>query len=189
MNAPAGAGPLAGVTGGPVRAAVLTVSDRAARGKYADRSGPALAERIERAGGVVIAREIVPDERAAIAAALRGLCGRGDVDLVVTTGGTGFATRDVTPEATRTVIEREAPGLAEVMRLATRARTPLSPLSRGICGLLGGTLIVNLPGSPPGAVECFEAILDLLPHAVAVLRGEGGGHPRPSAGADPGAAP
>jgi molybdenum cofactor synthesis domain-containing protein len=176
------AGLLERLPGGPVRAAILTVSDRASRHEYPDRSGPPLAERIESAGGLVVAREIVSDDIEVIAAALCALCDAGSVDLVLTTGGTGFAPRDVTPEATRRVLDREAPGLAEVMRQATRPGTPTAPLSRAICGLRGRAIVINLPGSPRGALGCLEAILDLLPHAVTLVRG-GNPHADPRAGA------
>ncbi|MEZ5064507.1 MAG: MogA/MoaB family molybdenum cofactor biosynthesis protein [bacterium] len=159
------------------RVAVLTVSDRSARGEREDASGPAVARAVEAAGGRVVAREIVADERAAIAERLSRWADDGATDLVLTTGGTGFAPRDVTPEATRDVIEREAPGLSEHARAATLAKTKFAILSRGVAGIRGATLIVNLPGSPKGACETFEALAAVLPHALSVLAGGGDRHP------------
>lgn len=153
------------------RVGVLTVSDRAARGEREDLSGPAVAELARGLGWSVAAAETVPDDRAIIEAKLRLWCDRTALDLVLTSGGTGFSPRDVTPEATRAVIEREAPGLAERMRREGERRTPTAALSRGVCGLRGRTLIVNLPGSPEGARESLEAVAGLIPHAVAVLAG------------------
>jgi molybdopterin adenylyltransferase len=156
-------------------AVVITVSDSSARGERDDRSGPAVVAQVEAWGGSVVATEIVPDDRETIAARLRQYADRGDVQLIATTGGTGFAPRDVTPEATRDVIEREAPGLAELMRLRGLEATPLAHLSRAVCGIRGRTVIVNLPGSPKGAAESFAAIAKPLEHAVALLS-EGAGH-------------
>jgi len=156
-------------------AVVITVSDSSARGEREDLSGPAVTAAVESWGGTIVATEIVQDDRDVIAARLRYYADRGDVLLVATTGGTGFAPRDVTPEATRDVIEREAPGLAELMRLRGLESTPLSHLSRGVCGIRGTTIVVNLPGSPKGAVESFTAIARPLAHAVALLA-EGAGH-------------
>jgi molybdopterin adenylyltransferase len=160
-----------------LRAAILTVSDRAAAGERADGSGPALAEAVRAAGGTVLATRLVADDAPAIAEALTRLADDEHAPLILTTGGTGFAPRDVTPEATRSVIEREAPGLAEHARAATSRITPFAVLSRGIAGIRGGTLIVNLPGSPKGAVETFEALAPVLPHALSVLAGGGRDHP------------
>jgi molybdopterin adenylyltransferase len=156
-------------------AVVITVSDSSARGEREDRSGPAVAAEIESWGGAVVATEIVPDDRETIADRLRHYADRGDVHIVVPRGGTGFAPRDVTPVATRDVVEREAPGLAELMRLRGLESTPLSHLSRGVCGIRGRTIVVNLPGSPKGAVESFTAVAKLLAHAVALLA-DGAGH-------------
>jgi molybdopterin adenylyltransferase len=154
-----------GATPGARRSAcVVTASDRSHRGERDDLSGPAVAALLEE-HGYSVARVVVPDERDVIAATLRRLAGDG-VALILVTGGTGFGPRDVTPEATRDVIDREAPGLAEAMRAAGRATTPMADLSRGVCGLVGATLIVDLPGSPRGATESLAAILGLLPHAL-----------------------
>ncbi len=158
----------------PWRAAIVVVSDRSARGERPDGTGPALAAAVAAAGGEVAATRIVPDEAPAIEAELVRLADEERVPLVLTAGGTGFAPRDVTPEATRRVIEREAPGLAEHARAAGAARTPFAVLSRGVAGIRGVTLLVNLPGSPKGAVESFDAIVPVLPHALAVLGGRAG---------------
>lgn len=152
-----------------LRAAIVTVSDRSATGEREDRSGPALGEAVEAAGGEVAVRRIVPDERDAIAAELRRLSDEARVPLILTTGGTGFAPRDVTPEATREVIQKEAPGLSEHARAATLEKTRFAILSRGIAGIRRNSLIINLPGSPKGAVETFEALAPVLPHALKVL--------------------
>jgi molybdenum cofactor synthesis domain-containing protein len=160
------------MSGHPVRAAVLTVSDRCARDEMRDTAGPAVAKAIEaHLGAAIVAREIVPDDPDAIAAALRRMIEAG-ADLIATAGGTGCGPRDLTPEATRAVISREVPGLAEAMRAKSAAITPFAYLQRGICGIAGSTLIVNLPGSEKGAVENFETIASVLPHALQLLRGD-----------------
>lgn len=147
-------------------AKVLTVSDGVVAGTRADRSGAALAERLGRADFDVVDHQVVADGNEAVGGALVELC-RGFAGLVVTTGGTGFGPRDLTPEGTRSVLEREAPGMAEAMRLVN----PLGRLSRGVAGTIGQALVCNTPGSTSGAVECLEAVLDVIPHAVRLLAG------------------
>jgi molybdenum cofactor synthesis domain-containing protein len=154
-----------------IQVAIVTVSDSAVAGTRADRSGPALRERVEALGWTVCAQEIVPDERDQIAAALHRLCRSIQPLLILTTGGTGVALRDITPEATRDVIEREAPGLAELIRDEGRKSTPFATLSRGVAGLRGKSLIVNLPGSPKGAVESLDSVAALITHAIDLLEG------------------
>jgi len=150
-------------------AAVLTVSDSSARGQRADLSGPAVAEILKKRSFEVVATEIVADDQSAIQEAIIRLAGK--ARLVVTTGGTGIAERDVTPEATRAICDRVLEGVAERMRFEGSKKTPLAALSRGICGVRGKTLILNLPGSPRGAAESIEAVIDILPHALALLSG------------------
>ncbi len=150
--------------------AILTVSDRSARGKRPDASGPALTAAIEDLGSIVSATRLVPDDQAQIRNALANWCDEQAADIILTTGGTGFAPRDVTPEATLGVIEREAPGLAEAMRLAGAAHSPHAMLSRARAGIRGRTLIVNLPGSRKAAVEGLQAIAPMLEHAVQLLQ-------------------
>lgn len=154
------------------RIGILTVSDRSARGERADLSMPAVAETVAALPGAeIVARDVVPDEEPAIGTTLRRWAAEG-LDLILTTGGTGVSPRDVTPEATRAVIDREVPGFAEAMRAASLAVTPHAMLSRAVCGLLGRTLIVNLPGSPKGARENLLVIMPALPHALEKLRGD-----------------
>ncbi len=153
-----------------LRFAILTVSDRSFHGQREDKAGPALADAVAQRGWQVVARGIVPDDFAAIRAALLAWCDQDEADVILTTGGTGFAPRDVTPEATRSILEREAPGLAEAMRAASLRITPHAMLSRAVAGIRGRVLIVNLPGSPKAAVENFAVIADVLPHAVQLLR-------------------
>lgn len=153
-----------------LRFGILTVSDRSARGERADASGPALVERVRAAGWQVTAQAIVPDDFNTLRGTLSDWADAGSVDIILTTGGTGFAPRDVTPEATRSVMDREAPGLAEAMRLASAAKSKHAMLSRAIAGLRGRVLIINLPGSPGGAVENLETVLPALEHAVQLLR-------------------
>ena len=157
-----------------IRAAVITVSDRSFRKERADASGPAVASLLAALPVAVEQQVVVPDVKLFIS---RALCHFADVlgmDLVVTTGGTGVDPRDVTPEATWEVIDREVPGMAEAMRAASQKSVRTAMLSRAVVGIRGKTLIVNLPGSPGGAMDNLEAILDVIPHAVGKIRGEGG---------------
>ncbi|MBC7350076.1 MAG: MogA/MoaB family molybdenum cofactor biosynthesis protein [Candidatus Aminicenantes bacterium] len=153
--------------------AIITVSDRSAQGKREDLSGPELKRLVEAKGGRVLSMTIVPDEKEIIKQKLIELSqGAEAAEIILTTGGTGLATRDVTPEATREVIEKEVPGLAEAMRAESLKKTPLAMLSRAVCGLRNRTLIINLPGSVVGARENLEVVLPVLGHAVEVIRGK-----------------
>jgi len=152
-----------------LRFGILTLSDRSAKGERADVSGPALADLIRAQGWSVLKQAILPDDESAIRAALTEWADSGTVDVILTTGGTGFAPRDVTPQATRAIIQRETPGLAEAMRADSLKKTPHAMLSRAVTGIRGRTLIINLPGSPKGAVENLQTILPVLPHAIQLL--------------------
>ncbi|TAK72326.1 MAG: MogA/MoaB family molybdenum cofactor biosynthesis protein [Dehalococcoidia bacterium] len=155
-----------------MRVGILTMSDAGSRGERVDTSGAAIRELMESIGAEVARYAVVPDERDAIASTLREWCDGGAVDLVLTTGGTGLAARDVTPEATLDVAERLAPGIAEAMRAAGMRATSMAMLSRAVAVVRGSTLIVNLPGSEKGVRESLAAIIDVLPHAVQLLRGD-----------------
>lgn len=157
-----------------IRFGILTLSDRSSRGEREDSSGPALARLILAENWSVTYQHLLPDEESAIREILIEWSDRGEVDVILTTGGTGFSPRDVTPEATRAVIEREAPGLAEAMRAESLKITPHAMLSRIVTGIRNRTLIVNLPGSPKGAVENLQVILPIIPHAVQLLRDDPG---------------
>lgn len=152
-----------------LKAAVLTISDSCARGQKTDLSGPAVSEALRNRGFTVVATDVVSDDKPVIQNAILRLCGR--ADLVVTTGGTGIAARDVTPEATRSLCDRLLEGVAERMRLKGSEHTSFAALSRGVCGIRGKSLILNLPGNPKGAVQSLESVIELLPHALQLLDG------------------
>jgi molybdopterin adenylyltransferase len=155
----------------PIHVAILTISDRASQGIYKDLSSPALIKLItQKADAIVMATAVLPDEQNLISACLMNWADNDKVDLILTTGGTGFAPRDVTPEATLAILDKLAPGLAEVMRLEASKITPHAMLSRAVTGIRGRTLIINLPGSPKGAVENLSFILTVIPHAIELLR-------------------
>ena len=154
-----------------MRISIVTVSDSVSSGQREDLSGKALAERCAKLDWQVISKSVVPDDEALIRAQLLALADSGKLDAVLTTGGTGVGPRDVTPEATAAVVTRQVPGVAELMRQTGMQKTRNAALSRAIAGVRGACLIINLPGSPRGAVESFDAIAELLPHAVSVLHG------------------
>ena len=161
---------------GEIGAAVLTISTSKARGDGEDSSGPALAAFAERVGATVVGTEVIPDERELIEGRLRWWCDEGGCELVLTTGGTGFSLDDVTPEATRAVLDREAPGIGEAMRAASREHTPMWMVSRGVAGTRGRTLIINFPGNPPAIDQAGSALLEALPHALQLLTGRDRDH-------------
>jgi molybdopterin adenylyltransferase len=156
----------------PIRAAVVTISDKGYTGQREDVSGPVLADLVRQMGAEVVRQAVLPDERDEIVGLLVTLADEMALDLVITTGGTGVTPRDVTPEATKAVIEREIPGLAEVLRFEGYRQTPLAVISRGVAGIRGKTLIVNLPGNPQAVREGMETLTPILPHAVQMIRGE-----------------
>lgn len=159
-----------------VRAGVLTISDTCSRGERADASGELIATWCAERGYEVARRECIPDDSATIVATLVGWADDGTVDVIISTGGTGLSPRDVTPEASRAVIDREAPGIAEALRAAALPRFPRAALSRGVAGLRGRVLLINLPGSPNGVRDGVTVLDGILDHAVAVARGEIGEH-------------
>ncbi len=155
-----------------IRAVVITSSDACSVGEREDTSGETLVDLLSELGAEIVAKEIVNDDLDPLAEMMRAYADRNDVNLIVTTGGTGFGPRDNTPEATLKVIEREAPGLAEAMRIQTLKNTPMAMISRGVCGIRSGALIINLPGSPTAVRESFEVIKPVLNHAISLLAGE-----------------
>jgi len=155
-----------------VKAGILTLSDKGARGERTDLSGPALTEWLRPRGVETAAYEMIPDDLEQIADKLAEWADGGNLDIILTTGGTGVSPRDVTPEATLKILEKVIPGLGELMRFKSLAKTPAAAISRAVAGVRGQTLIVNLPGSPKGAVENLEAIWDAVPHAVAKIQGD-----------------
>ena len=154
-----------------MRVSILTISDSVAAGKAEDRSGPSVMARCRELGWTIAASSVRADDRAAIEAFLKETADSNNSDVILTTGGTGLGPRDVTPEATEAVVERLIPGFPERMRAAGLAKTPRALLSRGTAGIRGKTIIINLPGSPSGAVESLDVVADLLPHAVDILHG------------------
>ncbi len=159
-----------------MRAGVLTISDKASKGERVDTSGAAIAELLGTISASIERTDVVPDEGSQISDTLRSWADSGEVDLIITTGGTGLSPRDVTPEATADVIERPAPGLSELMRSEGLKHTPMAALSRGVAGVRGRCLIVNLPGSEKGVRQSLAAVIDILPHAVEILRDRVGDH-------------
>ena len=155
----------------PWQAAVITLSDKGAKGERRDESGPAIAKRLTEAGYEVVEQLLLADEAAPLKAQLMRLADQRQLDLILTTGGTGFGPRDITPEATLAVAHRNAPGIAEAMRAASLAITPRAMLSRAASVIRGKTLIINLPGSPKACMECMDVFLDTIPHAMGLLRG------------------
>lgn len=153
-----------------IRVGIITISDRSSRGERDDLSGPALANRVKSAGFYVVSTTILPDEYDQIKSCLIEWCDSGNFDLILTTGGTGFAPRDITPEATLAVLEKSAPGITEAMRAQSLKITPHAMLSRQQAGIRKKTLIINLPGSPKGAVENLEVVLPVIPHAIELLQ-------------------
>ncbi|MCP2520846.1 MogA/MoaB family molybdenum cofactor biosynthesis protein [Candidatus Aminicenantes bacterium AC-708-M15] len=154
-----------------IRFAILTISDRSYKGERKDKSGPLLRDLIVNKHGEVKIMKIIPDEKELIEKELKEIADKGEADIILTTGGTGFSLRDVTPEATKAVIEKEVPGLPEAMRFKSMEVTPHAMLSRGVAGIRKRTLIVNLPGSPKGAKENLEIILPALKHGIEILKG------------------
>ena len=152
-----------------IRFGILTLSDRSARGEREDASGPALADLIRAQNWSVVKQTLLPDDESVIRTELTTWADSGEVDVILTTGGTGFSPRDITPEATRAIIQREAPGLVEAMRSASLPKTPHAMLSRAVAGIRGKTLIINLPGSPKGALENLQIVIPVLEHAIQLL--------------------
>jgi molybdenum cofactor synthesis domain-containing protein len=165
-----------------LNAGILTVSDKGSRGEREDKSGEVIRENLSRMGANIAKYEIVPDEKKIISAKLVEWADGAGLDLILTTGGTGLAKRDVTPEATLAVIDRAAPGFTEAMRAVSLEKTPMAMLSRATSGLRGGCLIINMPGSARAVQECLEVILPAIPHGVEIIRGEVTEHIMPETG-------
>ena len=157
--------------------AILTISDMGARGQREDTSGRTIREVMSAQGFEIAHHDMVPDEKELIQQKLKEWCDGGEIDLVLTTGGTGLGPRDVTPEATTDVIKRPIPGIAEAMRMETLKQTPLAMISRAVAGVRGRCLIINLPGSPKAVRECLEIVLPVIPHTLEVLKGQAYSHP------------
>ena len=155
-----------------INTAILTISDKGSQGKREDKSGEVIRSALTQMGSTVTKYEVVPDERDIIAGKLAAWADGGGVDVILTTGGTGLARRDVTPEATLQVIDRNVPGFAEAMRARSLEKTPMAVLSRAVSGMRGQCLIINLPGSPKAVKECLEVVLPAVPHAVEIIKGE-----------------
>jgi len=163
---------------------IITISDKASRGERSDKSGPLIRDSFSRSDSQVVKYEVIPDEADVIAQKLAQWADDGSVDVILTTGGTGLAPRDVTPEATLSILDKVVPGLAEMMRVRSFAVTPNAMLSRAVAGLRKNCLIINLPGSPKAVSECLEVIMPVLPHAVEVIKGEVTEHTIPDTGKD-----
>jgi molybdopterin adenylyltransferase len=155
-----------------IKIGILTISDKGSKGQREDKSGQAIREGVSRIEGKVVKYEIVPDERDIIADKLAAWADGGDVDVILTTGGTGLSKRDVTPEATMSILDREVPGFAEAMRAKSLEKTPMAVLSRAVAGQRQNCLIINLPGSVKAVKECLDAIIDAIPHGVEIIKGE-----------------
>jgi molybdopterin adenylyltransferase len=151
---------------------ILTISDKGSQGQRLDKSGETIRDIVSRVGSSVVKYEIIPDEIGIISGRLKEWADDGGMDVILTTGGTGLSTRDVTPEATLSILDKEVPGIAEAMRVKSIEKTPMAMLSRAVAGLRGQCLIINLPGSPKAVQECLEVILPALPHAVEIIKGE-----------------
>jgi molybdenum cofactor synthesis domain-containing protein len=157
-----------------IKAGILTASDKGSKGERVDESGKVIEELLQRIEAQVVSYSVVPDERTVISAKLMEMADELNVDLILTTGGTGFSPRDITPEATLEVIERQIPGIPEAMRQKSLEVTNRAMLSRAVAGIRKKTIIINLPGSPKGVRECLEVVLPVLPHAIEILKGEAG---------------
>lgn len=157
-----------------IRAGILTASDKGSKGERVDESGKVIEELLRQIAAEVVSYTVVPDERNIISAKLKEMADEMGLDLILTTGGTGFSPRDITPEATLDVIERQIPGIPEAMRQKSLEITPRAMLSRAVAGIRKNTIIINLPGSPKGVRECLEVVLPVLPHAIEILKGEAG---------------